>query len=314
MCATIVAACACACLRHHRGCGSVGCVCAFWRGLPSVRACDARKHTPAPDSPLLETYRLKRELAKQRCNVHSNLSKALIYCPAAGAADSPAGLTAVRSFQVAGTFVGDADACRADALALVTARLRPLDHVMLLEDSEHVKNALQLKFNLVRLCASKIFGYWASSMPPEQTDLGAAHSDATITAAIAALARTADSPAARAELALACAAQPAANGGIGITLDYAATSHARFVASFIPCWSECRHANSSRPHRLLHHHRLLLRLLRSHHLRSGGAPRPPRRDRQGLRPLGRRLLPPPLPPPHRLHPTRRSSRGRRQRV
>ena len=40
--------------------------------------------------------------------------------------------------------------------------------------TEHVKNALQLKFDLLRMCASKIFGYWASSMPPEQTGLGAA--------------------------------------------------------------------------------------------------------------------------------------------
>ena len=104
---------------------------------------------------------------------------------------------------------------------------------MLLEDTEHVKNAL----NLLRMCASKIFGYWASSMPPEQTGLGAAHSDATVTAAIATLTHSADSPAMRAELALACAAQPAANGGLGITVDYTTTSHARFAASFIPCWS-----------------------------------------------------------------------------
>ena len=150
---------------------------------------------------------------------------------------------ATRSFQVAGTFVGDTDACRADALALITNRLRPLDHIMRLEDSEHVTNSLQLKFNLLRMCAAMIFGHWAGSMPPEQTDLGAAYSDATISAAVATLVAAADSPAGRADLALACAAQPAANGGLGITTDYAATAHTRFVACFIPCWSACRRVN-----------------------------------------------------------------------
>ena len=50
-------------------------------------------------------------------------------------------------------------------------------------------NSLQLKFGLIRMCAAMIYGHWAGFMPPEQTDLGAAHSDATISAATAALVR-----------------------------------------------------------------------------------------------------------------------------
>ena len=87
-------------------------------------------------SPLLETYRLKRHLAKHQCNlcnVHSNLSKALLYVgwvPSGDLTHAPTDLATVRSFQVAGTFVGDTDSCRADALALITAQLKPLDHFM----------------------------------------------------------------------------------------------------------------------------------------------------------------------------------------
>ena len=164
------------------------------------------------DSPLLETCRLKRLLAKHRCNVHPNLSKALLYVPSGDLTHAPADLATVRSFQVAGTFVGDTDSCRTDALALITARLAPLDHVMRLEDCEHVTNTfghtLQLKFGLILMCASMIYSHWAGSMPPEQTDLGAAYSDRTISAAspaTAALVASKDSPAGRADLALACA-------------------------------------------------------------------------------------------------------------
>ena len=45
----------------------------------------------------------------------------------------------------------------------------------------------ELKFNLIRMCASMIYSHWAGSMPPEQTDLGAVHSDRAISAAVAAL-------------------------------------------------------------------------------------------------------------------------------
>jgi hypothetical protein len=89
---------------------------------------------------------------------------------------------------------------------------------MRLEDSEHVVNSLQLKFNLIRMCASKIFGHLAgSNMPPDQTDAAATYSDRVNHTAVAELVRAADSPAPRAALALACAAQPAANGGLGVT-------------------------------------------------------------------------------------------------
>jgi hypothetical protein len=137
------------------------------------------------EHPLLETYRLKRLLAKRHCNVSSNLSKALIHVPSGDLTHVPTSISAVRSFPVAGTFVGDAAACRADALDKITAQLRPVDHVMRLEDSEHVVNSLQLKFNLIRMCASKIFGHLAGSMPPDQTDAAAAHSDQVNHAAVA---------------------------------------------------------------------------------------------------------------------------------
>ena len=150
----------------------------------------------------------------------------------------------MRSFQVAGTFVGDVEPCRADALALITARLAPLAHVMRLEDCEHVHNTLQLKFHLIRMCASQIYSHWAGSMPPEQTDLGARYSDRAISAAVAALVVSKDSPSLRAHMALECAARPSADGGLGITTNYAATCHTRFAACFIPCWSEC-HAHRS---------------------------------------------------------------------
>ena len=142
----------------------------------------------------------------QRPQVHSNLSKALLYVPSGDLTHAPADLATVRSFQVAGTFVGDTASCRADALALITARLAPLDHVMRLEDCEHVTNSLQLKFDLIRMCAAMIYGHWAGSMPPEQTDLGAAYSDCVVSAATAALVASADSPVGRPDLALACAA------------------------------------------------------------------------------------------------------------
>jgi hypothetical protein len=54
-------------------------------------------------------------------------------------------------------------------------------------------------------------------MPPDQTDAAATYSDRVNHTAVAELVRAADSPAPRAALALACAAQPAANGGLGVT-------------------------------------------------------------------------------------------------
>ena len=198
---------------------------------------------PPHRSPLLGTYELKRLLAKDRCNVHSNLSKALLYVPSGDLTHAPTDIASVRSFQVAGTFVGDTEPCRADALALITARLAPLAHIMRLEDCEHVHNTLQLQFHLIRMCASQIYSYWAGSMPPEQTDRGAEYSDRAISAAVAALVASKNSPSLRAHMALECAKQPSANGGLGIAMNYAATRHTRFAACFVPCWSECRRVN-----------------------------------------------------------------------
>ena len=202
---------------------------------------------------LAKTFADKRRLAA-RMGLYSGLPKVAVYSdegdldamPACvpGSPHHPTDSDRITNITVAGVIVGDDDACRDALTALITARLKPLDHVLAMEDTEDVANTLQLKLGLVRQVASVIFDYWAASMPPELTAPGAAHSDAVNAAAVAAIASAADSPRERAALALLCAAAPSKIGGLGCVPHLPALS-SKFTSGFRPAWMECRRVNST---------------------------------------------------------------------
>ena len=133
--------------------------------------------------------------------------------------------------------------CQAGLLGLIIARLRPLQTVLKMRDTDRVKNTLQLRLCLIVQVASSILSYWVGSMPTPHTAAACMYSDCTISDAVANIAACCDSPAERAALALLIAKLPAKIGGLG-TSNYAATADAIFTATFRPCWTACRAANT----------------------------------------------------------------------
>jgi len=139
---------------------------------------------------------------------------------------------------VAGTLIGEPEACSTGLAALITARLLPLRHLVPLRDTAHTTNILQLQLYLIRMCACTILNHWARTMPPGQTAAAAAASDTTIGAALSSILSTASSPRARALLALLVARLPARHGGLGAT-SYSPALAPRFASSFISAWPTC---------------------------------------------------------------------------
>ena len=252
-----------------QGCGgaSLLCISGYHEALSDVQrlyldtdfACDADdtylcdELLPPADEPgrptLYDAYDAKRTICFGRCQLTSKLLKVALSSAAGDLSTAPADLPGspnhptasapIRVFKIAGTFVGDADACSDAARTLIAARLRPLERIVGMFDSGEITNVAQLQTNLTRLVASAIFNHWCRTMlPPEQTEAAAEYSDDAVEIALSAILRTDDSPPERAALALLCSRLPTRDGGLG-TSNYAPTRTHRFAASFLHAWPIC---------------------------------------------------------------------------
>ena len=201
--------------------------------------------------PLFAAYACKRELARERNCLHSNVGKALLYSRAGDLSEAPDDIPGsphhptrparARVMQVAGVFVGDEDACSDSTLDLITNRLAPLRRVLEMKDLPQVPNTLKHKLDLVTRVASAILNYWVGTETPSQTAAARRHSDDAVAAAVATVAATAAGPADRAAAALAQSRLPAAIGGLAAS-NYTATGDAIFATS-----PTCARAGASTP-------------------------------------------------------------------
>ena len=141
-------------------------------------------------------------------------------------------------FPVVGVFVGDDDACSALLLEAIQRRLRPLEYVASLTDTDKVHHAKQLAAHMLRLVAESIPDYWMATMLPHQTADAARWADGAIHGALASILGFSDSPTARQAIADLAASLPVAIGGLALC-PHTEQREPKFAGTFVAVWPTC---------------------------------------------------------------------------
>ena len=114
----------------------------------------------------------------------------------------PEDITRLDCFKVAGAYIAKNSAAPGlKLLAKVSKRLSNLDNIAKIVDSEKVSNTVQMKIELIAVCAVATPGYWTRIMLPEHTRLATRFSDDAVTKATLLALHAAGTPEARRELA-----------------------------------------------------------------------------------------------------------------
>ena len=206
--------------------------------------------------PLFKAYDDKIDITKAQSNLDSNKSKSGVITLAGDLSQAPndipgspnfshrdpakraAGRRPLTTITIAGTYLGQPDACSAALLLLLQAKLQPLHYVVGMRDTDRVKNAVQLQLDLIRLCAAQIPNHWSRTTPPPVAAPAFNFCDTVTDDAALAVLRATDSPRERAALALARLSLGSRAGGMG-TGKYARKSPFNYTSAFISVWPTC---------------------------------------------------------------------------
>ena len=259
-----------ACTGGHQGCpGATYFCCGVYheslhrtqKQTPDMRiACDADDtYVGGPPEVLYPGFDVLQANSKGDCGTSSKLAKVVAYTRDGDSRDIPShlpgsayystpGATAeqaaaaaagcaprARGFKCVGTFKGDADWCTEQLEAKLVKKLRPMDHLDLLNDSVGCQATASHRRQLHKEVAATLPAYFARAMSPAVARPGLRYASARLRQSHEILGGADASPPARRDMAWREATLSVAAGGSGLT-DWAEHAGAARCASIFRGW------------------------------------------------------------------------------
>ena len=192
------------------------------------------------DAPLafLRAFAFKRARAREVLRHVTAEAKLKFWVPAAARPLIPFELqhAIVDVLKLGGLFIGDDAACSAALLALVQKKLACVDNLDMVKDTLGVRNASQLRFEMLRDCAAAVPCYWMRAMPPAVTEAAAVWAKGRLRQSFESLARAEVTPEARRDAVLPAIFLPENKGGHGLP-DHVAMRDPSWVGFFLRSWA-----------------------------------------------------------------------------
>jgi len=191
-----------------------------------------------PPESLYRAFDAKQMHVLRVCWLRSNITKVKCYSPCGDMRLAPATIKGSRchsdgvlaGLKIVGAFLSADDAWAGQQLVkALRLKLKPLDTVDAMRDTERVRHTGVLRRNLITRVANSIPVYWMRIMRPEVTELAAVAAVARIDASTRSLYHVDESPGERVDMAMAQAHAATTCAGLGL-YDFVAVRHAMYAA------------------------------------------------------------------------------------